>query len=198
MTSTLFQMLGVNRQPTKLSESALVIVDAQREYVDGQLPLTGVKPAIEEIRKLLDRARKLGSPLYFIRHSAGQGAPVFNPDSEYFEIVPELTAQPDETIIDKNYPSSFAQTPLNDYLQKAGIKNLIVTGFMTHACISTTTRAGAELGYTVTVPSAACATRDLPSPDGGVLTASQLHVATLSALSDLFATIVQSSSDIKD
>lgn len=198
MSPTLFDLLGVSPKANTLAESALVIVDAQREYVDGKIPLVGVSKSIDEIKALLERSRKVGTPVYFIRHSAGAGAPVFNPNSEYFQIVDELAPDSGEPIIDKNYPSSFAKTSLHESLEKAGIKNLIVTGFMTHACISTTVRAGAELGYAITVPASACATRDLPAAAGGVVKAEQLHSATMAALQDLFATIVPSAGDISD
>lgn len=198
MSPTLFDMLGVSPRANTLAESVLVIVDAQREYVDGKIPLVGVRESVDEIKTLLERTRKVGSPVYFIRHSAGSGAPIFNPDSEYFQIVDELTPASGDPVIDKYYPSSFAKTSLHESLEKAGIKNLIVTGFMTHACISTTVRAGAELGYAITVPASACATRDLPAAAGGVVKAEQLHSATLAALQDLFATIVPTAGDISN
>lgn len=198
MSKTLLELLGAPSKPTALSESALIIVDAQREYVEGKLPLDGVQAAIGNIKKVLDRSRSAGAPIFFIRHSAGDGAPVFNPQTPLFQIVDELKTQAQDIIIDKHYPSSFAHTTLHEQLQKAGLKSLIVTGFMTHACISTTVRQGAELGYACTVISDACGTRDLPSADGNVVKARVVHDATLAALKDLFACVVPSAEDIAD
>jgi hypothetical protein len=53
---TLLQMAGANPAPPPLSESTVVVIDAQREYTDGKLPLTNVQPALAEIGKLLRRA----------------------------------------------------------------------------------------------------------------------------------------------
>jgi len=59
---TLLQMAGVTMTPSKPSDAVLVVIDAQNEYVDGKLPLTGVQPALAEIGRLLTRARKAGTP----------------------------------------------------------------------------------------------------------------------------------------
>ena len=65
---TLLQMAGAPAAPSKLSDAVLVVVDAQREYVDGKLPLSGVGQALAEIGKLLARARAAGTPVIHIQH----------------------------------------------------------------------------------------------------------------------------------
>ena len=45
-----------------------MVIDAQREYTDGKLPLTNVQPALDEIGKLLRRARALQIPVIHIVH----------------------------------------------------------------------------------------------------------------------------------
>lgn len=200
MAKTLLQMLDVKQEPNKLSESGLIIIDAQREYLDGSVPLVGFDDAVKEIKVLLDRARQLGTKVWHVRHKTANGAPIFAPDSKYFQIVDELKPLDSENIIDKNHPSAFADTSLNDELKKAGLDKLIVTGFMTHACISASVRSAAALGKNCTVVASACATRDLPdiANQDNVIKARDLHAATLAALSDIFATVVTSKEAIKD
>ena len=60
---TLLQMAGADLNPPSLSQSAVVIIDAQNEYLDGKLPLPGTMPAIEAIRTLLAKARAAGASL---------------------------------------------------------------------------------------------------------------------------------------
>lgn len=36
---TLLQMAGAAITPSKLSDAVLIVIDAQKEYVDGKLPL---------------------------------------------------------------------------------------------------------------------------------------------------------------
>ena len=58
---------------------------------------------------------------------------------------------------------------------------------MTHSSISTTIRATKDYGYRCTVVDAACATRDLPTPDGKVISAAEMHRVEMIALADNFA-----------
>lgn len=199
MAKTLLQMLSVPQEASRLSDSALVIIDAQKEYQDGKLPLSGFQFAVDEIKALLERARKQGIPVWHVRHQTAPGAAIFDPNSQFFQIVDELKPLSSELILDKNQPSAFAGTNFDTQLKAADVKQLIVTGFMTHACISASVRSASALGYGVTVVADACATRDLPDATGtGVVAASEIHKATLAALNDVFATIVPSQADIKD
>ena len=65
---TLLQLAGANPAPANLSEAALVIIDAQNEYADGALPLSGVEQAVSSIRTLLDKARRAGEPIIHVVH----------------------------------------------------------------------------------------------------------------------------------
>jgi nicotinamidase-related amidase len=82
-------------------------------------------------------------------------------------------------------------------LEAAGLKDLVLAGFMTHMCINSTARGAYSLGFRPTVVAAATATRDLPAPDHSVISAAQLQVASLAALADLFAVIAPKQSDIR-
>ena len=46
-----------------------------------------------------------------------------------------------------------------------GVKKLVLAGFMTHMCVSSTARAALDLGFQTTVPADASATRDLIAQD---------------------------------
>ena len=96
---TLFERVGARLESATLSNSVLLIVDAQREYVDGALPLAGVDAAIAETERLLTRARKSGTPVIHIVHK-GKG-PLFNPAGPFFDIVAPLHALAGETVIEK-------------------------------------------------------------------------------------------------
>ena len=136
---TLFQMAGVQTAPGRLSNSVLVIIDAQREYVDGALPLKGIHKALAQAASLLARARAAGTPIVHVVHHGG-GA-LFNPDGPYFAIAKPMRPKPGETVIEKRLPNAFAGTNLQQVLAATGRKHLIVVGFMTHMCVSSTVRA---------------------------------------------------------
>lgn len=193
---TLFAMASVQPESARLANSVLIIIDAQREYTDGALPLAGIDEAVNEITRLLVRARKAGAPVIHIVHK-GKGT-LFNPDGPYFEIVAPLQPLADEAIIEKTRVSAFVDTELEAAIQRTGRKNLIIVGFMTHHCVSSTTRAARDLGYMPTIVASTTATRDLPDNHGRVVKASELQTAILAELADGIASVVQNERDIQE
>ena len=193
---TLLQMAGAPLEPSRFSESAVVIIDAQNEYVNGKLPLVGVNPALDNIAIILKAARAAGSPVIHVQHK-GRAGGLFDPGADAFKLAPQAASAPGEAIVEKPLPNAFAQTNLQDLIAKTGKKQLIVAGFQTHMCISSTARAALDLGYRTTVVADAAATRDLPDPTGGTaLPAAELHRAALAGLADRFA-IVAKLADLK-
>lgn len=193
---TLREFAGIRPEAARLSDAVLVIIDAQREYVDGKLPLAGIRASLAAAADLLARARKAGTPIIHVMHK-GKDV-LFNPDTPYFAIVPQLRPANGETVIEKTLPNAFAGTSLAEAIARTGRKNLIVIGYMTHMCVSSTVRAALDLGYRSTVVAETTATRDLPDGKGGVIPAAAVQAESLAALADMFATVVQRVRDIRD
>jgi nicotinamidase-related amidase len=187
MAKTLLEMAGADLTPPKLSDAVLVVIDAQNEYVDGKLPLPGVKPALENIARLLAKAREGGGRIVHVQHR-GRAGGAFDPATRAFAIADEAAPKAGETVVEKPLPNAFAGTTLNETLAEIGAKRLVLAGFMTHMCISSTARAALDLGYQTTVAGDACATRDLPAA-GGDIAAADLHRAELAALADRFSIV---------
>ncbi len=188
---TLLQMAGAPLEPSRFSESAIVVIDAQNEYVNGKLPLSGIDAALDNIAILLKAARAAGSPIIHVQHK-GRAGGLFDPGADAFKLAPQAASENGEGIVEKPLPNAFAQTNLQDLLAKTGRKSLIVAGFQTHMCISSTVRAALDLGYRTTVIADAAATRDLPDPTGGpALSATELHRAALAGLADRFAIVAK-------
>lgn len=188
---TLAQHFG--RPPAALdwNRAAVILIDHQREYVEGGLPLTGINDAVAECAALLQLARSKGAPVFHIQHLAPAGAPLFDTAGSHVAFIDAIGPLAGEAVVPKQYPNSFANTVLQAKLSESGRSQLVIAGFMTHMCVSTTTRAAAELGYTNWVVAAACATRDLPLPWGEVVPAAQVHRTALAELNDVFATVVK-------
>lgn len=195
---TLLDYAGARRDPARLSEAVLVIVDAQREYVDGKLPLSGVGDAVDAIARLLARARTTGTPVVHVVQHGRPGGAIMDPQGPMVSVIAPLAPLPGETVIVKSLPSAFAGTGLAAELTRIGRKELIVVGFMTHMCVSTTVRAALEHGYRCTVVAAACATRDLPDGRGGIVTAAEVQRAELAALADRFAVVAPTAMELRD
>jgi len=186
---TLLELAGVTPAPPPLSQSAIVVIDAQHEYVDGKLPLAGVGPALDEIGRLLKRARAAQVPVIHIQHQGRPGG-AFGPDTPGFAIAAPAAPAPGEAVVHKSLPNAFASTDLASRLAALKRPNVLLVGFMTHMCVEATARAAIDLGLKATVIASATATRDLPDPlTGATVTAAEVQRNALTALNDRFATI---------
>jgi nicotinamidase-related amidase len=192
---TMMQMLGAEPQPVALSTSAVLMIDAQIEYVRGRLQLPGAAPALQAGAQLLERARSANRPVLHIQH-LGKAGGFFDPETENFSLAPEVAARDGEPVINKGLPNAFSGTDLEEQFRATGATSLIVAGFMTHMCVSTTVRVALDLGIPCTVVSNACASRDLPDSNGQTIDAATIHRAGLAALSDRFCSLVATADDL--
>jgi len=188
---TLMQMAGAKPLRPVLDECALLFIDFQCQYLSGATRLHEVTAALDVAGRLLEKCRSALVPVVHVCHQGRPGG-MFDPETNASDIVPQVKANPGEKIVNKLLPNSFAGTDLQRVLKETGRDNLIVAGFMTHMCVSSTVRAALDLGWTSFVVGDACATRDLPNPvvKDGVISAEILHSASLAALADRFATII--------
>ena len=196
-STTLLDLKGLGHTPSSLSESALIMIDCQNTYREGIMKLEGVENALEEGKKLLERARALGIPIFHIRHDAGPGSPYDINDhiGAIADIVAPIEGEP---VITKNFPNSFVQTDLDEQLKAKGVKNIILAGFMTHMCVNSTAHGGFNLGYAPTVVARATASRPLQAANGKVLSAQEVHDGALASTRDLYAAVVDNISDVPD
>ena len=194
-SKTLRELTGMGHTPTTVGKSALILIDCQNTYREGVMQLEGVEPALVECQKLLERFRQAGRPVIHIQHDAGVGTPydVKAPIGAIADVVQPRAGEP---VVVKNYPSSFEKTNLDDILKGLGVEDLTIAGFMTHVCVNSTARAAFNHGYKATVVGSATATRSLPNPIGGVVSAQELHDASLTALHDMFAVVVPNGDDV--
>ncbi|WP_244615809.1 isochorismatase family protein [Stackebrandtia albiflava] len=96
-----------------------------------------------------------------------------------------------EPVIVKRFPDAFHLTALRQTLEDLGAgPDLVLAGFMTHMCVAATAQGGFEAGFRPTVVAEATATRSLPVPGGGVVSAEALQAASLAMIGYLFGTVV--------
>lgn len=189
---TLIELSGGAPRIPSWQNSALIIIDHQAEYTTGAVPLAGIDEAVNEIADLLVQARNAGAPVFHVIHHGKPGGGLFDPQREFAAIIDGIGPQVGEHTIVKSLPNSFAGTALDAELKKTGRTSLIIAGFMTHMCVSATTRAALDHSYVSTVVAAACATRDLPDALGeGVIKAAEVQRIALAELADRSATVVR-------
>ncbi|SDI65110.1 cysteine hydrolase family protein [Pseudomonas abietaniphila] len=174
-----------------MSKSALIVVDIQNDYFPGgKWPLVGADAAADNAARIIQATRDSNGLVVHIRHEfTRDDAPFFTPNSEGAKLHPKVMNQGQEPVILKHYPNSFRDTGLKALLDKEGVEALVVIGSMSHMCIDATTRAAADMGYTVRVIHDACASRDLEF-SGTTVPAAQVHAAFMSALGFAYAEVI--------
>jgi nicotinamidase-related amidase len=195
--ATLRQLVGLADQPAALADSTLIMIDCQNTYTRGVLELDGVQRALDQAAELLDRARSARIPVVHIMHDGGQGSP-YDVRAEIGQIVDRVGPREGEPVIVKTFPNAFTATELDQRLAAAPGRDLVLAGFMTHMCVSSTARGAFSLGYRPTVVAGATATRALPGPGGEPVSAAAVQAASLAAISDLFGVVVPSAAVIPD
>lgn len=173
-------------------ETAVVLIDYQREYEAGPLALPGVTGAGAQAQALRHWADDRGLPvIHVLHHARTADAPLFAPGSRGAEPIDGLAPAAGERVVIKHWPSAFVDTGLAGLLTELGTKTLVLAGFMTHNCIDSTARDAFHRGFRVAVVADASATRDLPGPDGRRLAAADVHAAVLASLGDRIAEVVE-------
>ncbi|ASJ76152.1 cysteine hydrolase family protein [Granulosicoccus antarcticus] len=171
------------------NSTALLVIDFQNEYFTGKLPIPNGKTALANAKRLIDMADGLGIPVFHIQHVTPAGAPIFAEDGQTVAFHPDIQPATNHVVVRKSSISVFPTTDIDAQLKAKGIKTLIVSGLMTHACVAGASRDAVPLGYDVIVADDACATRDLTVENGQTVPHAALHQASLASLSDTFADV---------
>ena len=132
-------------------KEALIIIDVQNDFFqDGKMELKNPLVPLENIKKLLAKFRDEKKEIVFIQHiAAREEAGFFIKNTGGAEIHEEINPLDSEKVVIKNYPNSFFNTDLDEYLREKEVESLVITGMMTHMCVDSTTRAAKDLGYNV-------------------------------------------------
>lgn len=173
------------------STTALLVIDFQKEYFDGQMPIPDGAKAMANAKRLIEKADASGMSVYHVQHVTPAGAPIFAEDGKTVAFHPDIAPGPNHKTVQKSTVSVFPSTDIDAQLKADGVKTLIVTGLMTHACVAGVARDAVPLGYDVIVAADACATRDITGSDGKTVPHTELHRSSLVSLADTFADILE-------
>lgn len=144
-TTAFFNSIAA-RQPLIVSETALLVIDVQREFCDPQLERGNDETArvSERIAELLPEFRKAGMPIYLVYNSRALRKPAAH-KIDFFKIEPDAT----DTLVRKKLDSAFEGGDIHKVLQAHGRKKLLVCGFNMTACVKRTASSAINLGYDV-------------------------------------------------
>ncbi len=175
---------------------ALLVVDMVRYFAHptGRAWLPTAEAILPRILLLLGAWRLRGAPVAFTRH--GHTGPQdlgmlgrfysdwIRAEGHESQLVPSLSPRPEELVFRKTTYDSFLDTPLQAWLEDRGVRQVLITGVLTHMCCETTARSAFCRGFEVYV-----------AADGTASTAEARHVASLISMADCVA-VVHSTEEI--
>lgn len=133
MPTSFRQLAGIPDSVATVSDTILIFIDAQNEYVEGALSVDGISTSRPAIASLLERYRGSNGKIVHVKHEVPTGTPVFTPGThlaDEFEELKPAGGNDNEVTIMKKFPSSFAETELEDVLKKWSAKKLLLVGYM--------------------------------------------------------------------
>lgn len=169
---------------------ALVVIDAQQEYLSGPLRIAypAADDTVAKIGDAMDAANRANIPVALVQQVVSQGSPVFAEGSDGVRLIPAVSERPHDKVFTKQLPGSFTGTGLGTWVEQQHIDTLTLVGFMTHNCVDTTARQAVHRGLGVEILSDAVGTVGLRN-ELGALSASELHRACLVVLHARFAAV---------
>ena len=130
---------------------ALIVIDVQNEYVDGNLLIEypPVEESLANIARAIDAAHEAGIPVVVAQNDAPASSPLFAIDSHGWQLHPAVGSRARGLHINKTLPSAFAGTDLAEWLASRQVDTLTVAGYMTHNCDASTIMHAVHAGFTV-------------------------------------------------
>lgn len=152
-------------------QKALLVIDMQVGLFHGpQAPLEGDR-VLGNINALIRAARAAAAPIVVVRHTGPEGSPIAA-GSAFWQVLPELAVDAHQDhFIDKTRPSCFFNTGLAEWLDDAGVGELVICGMKTDYCVDSTSRLAADLGFKAVLVGDAHTTTDSPVLDAAAIIA---------------------------
>lgn len=169
---------------------ALIIVDIQQQYFSGPLEIHYPRPAesLANIGQAIDAAAAAGIPVVAVQHSAGEGAPVFDPGTPAFALHPEVENRKADSwkLLTKHYSSVYAGTDLAEWLRSQDVDTVTLVGYMTNNCILASAAEAEFLGFATEVISDATGAINIAN-NAGAAAAKTVHQTLMAVLNSNWA-----------
>ena len=124
--------------------TALLVIDVQNGVVGGAHERDTV---VANVGAVVEKARAADVPVVWVQHSSENLAK----GSEEWQIVPELSPDESEPLVEKQYPDSFEETKLESVLGDLSVGRLVVVGAQTDECVRSTLHGALVRGYDASV-----------------------------------------------
>jgi nicotinamidase-related amidase len=142
---------------------AIVVVDMQVGLLDGA-PKQDLQGVIQRINLLTAMVREHSGKVIWIRH-CGKTGDSFEPHTEGWSFLPELSRHGDDVVIEKTLNDPFVGTSLQEILERIAPDRVLVAGWATDLCVDATIRSAVSNDYHVVVVSDGHTLNDRPHLD---------------------------------
>ena len=142
---------------------AMLIVDMQVGLLNGD-PKHDLPGVIDRINRLAASVRARSGVVIFIQH-CGEAGDEFEPQSPGWALLPELTRDPADLVVQKKMNDPFAGGELQARLDRIAPDRVLVTGWATDLCVDATVRSAVSHQHDVVVVTDAHTLSDRPHLD---------------------------------
>ena len=143
-------------------KTAVIVVDMQNDFVrkGGSLLVPAAMETVENIRNLLEKARKAGVKTIYTQDTQIENDPEFDiwprhcvKGTSGWEIIDELKPQSRDLICQKNRYDGFYGTWLDHFLGRIWkIEHLVIVGTVSNICVLHTAASAGLRWYHVVIP----------------------------------------------
>ena len=174
--------------------NTLIVVDAQNEFsAEGLRAVPNYLEALDRIHFRVQQARKEKRAIAWVRHyNKPNESRAFVPGTWGSELSLGLGPEPGfgpEKLFEKDVYGAFTGTGLEEWLHSVGASRVLIVGFYTHMCLSTSAREALIRGFEVEIDPVATGARDLESEALGRQTADEVRRSALLHLVNMGATM---------
>ncbi|MFC5175941.1 isochorismatase family protein [Nocardioides taihuensis] len=151
---------------------ALVVVDVQQGWLEGQHAVEGADALLDALRATLAAARAAGALVVHVE-DIGDSDSAVPPGSPGRQLVLEVL--PGEPVVRKTEGDGFAGSELGDLLRESLVRTVVIGGQQSEMCVAATARGALLRELTVVLPRDCHATRAVPA-DGDAPAVPAEHV----------------------
>ncbi|MGI8772744.1 MAG: cysteine hydrolase family protein [Acidobacteriaceae bacterium] len=182
---------------------ALIVVDAQNEFsAQGLRPVPSHVEALARIHLCVQQARQQGRPIAWVRHyNRPTESRAFVPGTWGAELSAGLGHQPGfgpEHLFEKDVFGAFTGTGLEAWLHSIHADGVLIVGFYTHMCVSTSAREALVRGFDVAIDAEATGACELNDQALGRQTADEVRRSALLHLVNMGVTIASTEQQIQE
>ncbi|HEU5412592.1 MAG TPA: isochorismatase family cysteine hydrolase, partial [Candidatus Angelobacter sp.] len=168
----------------------------QNEFsAKGLRAVPGHEEYLKRIQRRVQEAREQKQPIAWVQHyNRPHESRAFVPGTWGSELSPGLgpgDGHGPEKLFVKDVFGAFSGTALEEWLRSLDVSEVLLVGFFTHMCVSTSAREALVRGFEVKIDADATGTHDIAHPVLGQLTAAEVKKTALIHLSDMGVRIEQ-------